>query len=66
MILITDPWMSPIAEFADVVLPARIEAPSPMDGLVGPMAVVETVIGSVHDLLGAEAAEHLERVGAFN
>lgn len=59
VVLVTDPWMSPIAEFADVVLPARIEAPSPMDGLVGPMAVVETVVGSVHNLLGATAAAHL-------
>jgi DNA-binding MurR/RpiR family transcriptional regulator len=59
VILITDPWMSPIAEFADVVLPARIEAPSPLDGLVGPMAVVETIVGGVHNLLGGTAAAHL-------
>jgi DNA-binding MurR/RpiR family transcriptional regulator len=59
VILVTDPWMSPVAEFADIVLPARIEAPSPLDGLVGPMAVVETVVGRVHNLLGATAAAHL-------
>lgn len=59
VILLTDPWMSPIAEFADIVLPARVEAPSPLDGLVGPMAVIETIVAGVQVLLGAKAAERL-------
>ncbi|NWL26623.1 MurR/RpiR family transcriptional regulator [Paenarthrobacter ureafaciens] len=59
IVLITDPWMSPIAEFADIVLPARVEAPSPLDGLVGPMAVVEMIVAGVQLLLGEKAADRL-------
>ncbi|PJJ61697.1 MurR/RpiR family transcriptional regulator [Compostimonas suwonensis] len=62
IILLTDPWMSPIAEVADVVLSARVEAPSPFDGFVAPMAVVETLIAGVHKRLGASARERMLRL----
>ena len=47
IVLFTDPWMSPAADVAEVVLPARVEAPSAFDSLVAPMAVVETVIAAL-------------------
>lgn len=36
VVLFTDPWLSPVAEFADAVLPARVEAPSPFDSIAAP------------------------------
>ncbi|WP_229375298.1 MurR/RpiR family transcriptional regulator [Streptomyces spirodelae] len=59
IVLFTDPWLSPAAEFADVVLPARVEAPSPFDSIVAPLALVETVVAAVHARLGQAAEERL-------
>jgi DNA-binding MurR/RpiR family transcriptional regulator len=59
IILFTDPWMSPAADVAEVVLPARVEAPSPFDSLVPAMAVVETLVAAVTEQLGADARGRL-------
>ncbi|MFD5732297.1 MurR/RpiR family transcriptional regulator [Streptomyces sioyaensis] len=59
VVLVTDPWLSPVAEFADVVLPARVEAPSPFDSIVAPTALVETLVAAVHARLGRSAEERL-------
>lgn len=59
IILITDPWMSPIAELADVVLTARVEAPSQFDSHVSSMAVVETLVAGISQRLGATAADRI-------
>jgi DNA-binding MurR/RpiR family transcriptional regulator len=59
VILLTDPWMSPAADVAEVVLPARVEAPSPFDSLVPAMAVVETLVAAVTEQLGADARGRL-------
>ncbi|MEU5212474.1 MurR/RpiR family transcriptional regulator [Streptomyces sp. NPDC020742] len=59
VVLFTDPWLSPAAEFADVVLPVRVEAPSPFDSIVAPVAVVETLVAAVHVRLGAASEERM-------
>ncbi|MGA5265654.1 MurR/RpiR family transcriptional regulator [Streptomyces lydicamycinicus] len=59
VVLFTDPWLSPVAEFADVVLPVRVEAPSPFDSIVAPVAVVETLVAAVHVRLGTAAEERM-------
>jgi DNA-binding MurR/RpiR family transcriptional regulator len=60
VILVTDPWLSPIAEIADYVLPAVIEAASPFDTLVPAFAVVDMVVAAVIERIG-DAAEHRVR-----
>jgi DNA-binding MurR/RpiR family transcriptional regulator len=65
IVLFTDPWLSPASEFADIVLTARVEAPSPYDSLLGPLALVETLVAGLVTELGAparERAEDLERL----
>ena len=57
--LFTDPWLSPVAEFADVVLPARVEAPSPFDSIAAPLALVDTLVAAVHARLGPAADERM-------
>lgn len=47
IILITDPWMSPLATVARVVLTAEVAAPSPFDSLVPCMALVETLVAGI-------------------
>ncbi|HCA85803.1 MAG TPA: MurR/RpiR family transcriptional regulator [Streptomyces sp.] len=59
VVLITDPWLSPVAEFADVVLAARVEAPSPFDSIVAPTALAEALVAAVHARLGPAAARRM-------
>ena len=33
LVLLTDPWLSPIADLADAVLPAQVDGPSPFESL---------------------------------
>jgi DNA-binding MurR/RpiR family transcriptional regulator len=63
VILITDPWLSPLAEIADVVFSASLGQPSPFDSLVPAMALVEVLMTSVVDAIGPQGKEHFE---AFN
>jgi DNA-binding MurR/RpiR family transcriptional regulator len=62
VILFTDPWMSPAAEVAEVVIPSRVESPSPFDSMVPALAVVETLIAAVTERLGSSARKRLEAI----
>lgn len=61
VLLFTDPWLSPVAEVADVVLPSRVESPSPFDALTGAVALVEALIATLTDRLGEKGRERVER-----
>ncbi|MGW4793435.1 MurR/RpiR family transcriptional regulator [Nonomuraea sp. NPDC004297] len=52
IVLLTDPWLSPAAAVADVVLPAQVSSPSPFDSLTPAVALLETLIAAVVDELG--------------
>ena len=60
IVLVTDPWLSPIADFADHVLPASVEAPSPYDSMVPTLAVVETLIAALVSRLGSSTRQRIE------
>ncbi|MQA05728.1 MAG: SIS domain-containing protein [Streptosporangiales bacterium] len=59
LIVVTDPWLSPVATDANVVLPASVQAPSAFDSMVPAMAVVETLIGYVLAEYSDKAADRL-------
>ncbi|WP_066950337.1 MurR/RpiR family transcriptional regulator [Microtetraspora fusca] len=61
IVLFTDPWLSPAADAADIVIPARVEAPSPFDSLVPALALVETVVAGVMARLGEAGEERLRQ-----
>lgn len=61
VVLLTDPWLSPVAEVADVVLPARVESPSPFDSLVPALAVVEALVAALTERRGKAGRERVER-----
>lgn len=65
LILFTDPWLSPVADAADVVLPARVEAPSAFDSLVPAMGIVESLVGAVAQRLGETGRSRIERIEAI-
>lgn len=48
IVLITDPWMSPIAALAHHVLAVRVEAPSAWDSIVPAIVLVEALIAEAH------------------
>lgn len=59
VLLVTDPWLSPVAAEADVVLPTRVEGPSPFDSLVPATAVVESLVAGVLATLGPQAQRRM-------
>jgi DNA-binding MurR/RpiR family transcriptional regulator len=62
VILMTDAWLSPAADVSTVVLPTRVEAPSPFDSLVSSMAVVESLVAAVTDRYGEQGRRRLETI----
>jgi DNA-binding MurR/RpiR family transcriptional regulator len=52
VVLLTDVLMSPIASIAQVVLPTRVDAPSPFDTTVAVLVVVEALATAVVTHLG--------------
>ena len=47
VIVITDPWNSPAARYADAVLAAEVGSPSPFDSMVPACALTEALIAEV-------------------
>ncbi|WP_051485594.1 MurR/RpiR family transcriptional regulator [Nocardioides sp. J54] len=60
--LMTDNWLSPIAKFAKVVLPMRVDSASPFDSLVASMALTESLVAAVAAELGDAGVKRLELV----
>jgi DNA-binding MurR/RpiR family transcriptional regulator len=46
-ILVTDRWLSPIADVAEIVFPVPVEAASSFDTMVAALALTEALIGAV-------------------
>jgi DNA-binding MurR/RpiR family transcriptional regulator len=65
LVLFTDPWLSPIADLADAVLPAQLDGPSPFESLTPTVAVVETLATDVARRLGAAGNARLDRYGSI-
>lgn len=63
--LVTDRWLSPIAEKADIVLSARVEAAGPSDTLVPALALVEALCEHAVEKLGEDGLNRLETVDAL-
>jgi DNA-binding MurR/RpiR family transcriptional regulator len=61
ILLVTDPWLSPVADIADAVLTAQVLGPAPFESLTPALAVVETLMTSVVDALGEDGQVRFER-----
>lgn len=62
VVLLTDSGLSHAADVASVVLPSRVDAPSPFDSLVPALAIVEALITSVAERLGEGGRRRVERI----
>jgi DNA-binding MurR/RpiR family transcriptional regulator len=65
LVLVTDPWLSPIADLADAVLPAQVDGPSPFEILTPTVALVETLVTGATRRLGATGTARLDRYGSI-
>ena len=59
IVLVTDPWLSPVVEFADHLLTVDVDTPSPYDSMVSLTALVEALIASLVDRLGNTSRRRL-------
>ncbi|WP_306326676.1 MurR/RpiR family transcriptional regulator [Streptomyces venezuelae] len=60
VIVFTDPWLSPSASHADVVLTSQVNSASPYDSLTPTLALIESVVASTLSELGAEAHQRMK------
>lgn len=61
LVLLTDPYLSPLADRADAVLTSVVHGPSPYDVLTPAFAVTEVLLAVATERIGATAAGRLER-----
>ncbi len=66
LVLVTDQWMSPIADWSDAVLVADVRNVSPFDTLVPAMAIVDVLIGELYRRFGEAAAQRLSQFESDN
>jgi len=62
IVLLTDPWLSPIARVARHVLPAHIVAPSNWDSSTGLLLITEALVATVTKRLWTTAKPRMEAV----
>ncbi|OII59899.1 RpiR family transcriptional regulator [Streptomyces sp. CC53] len=55
VVVFTDPWLSPAAAHADVVLTSQVSSGSPYDSLTPTLALIEALVSAVLDRLGPDA-----------
>jgi DNA-binding MurR/RpiR family transcriptional regulator len=65
IVLFTDPWLSPVADIADALLPAQVASSSPFENLTPTVAVVETLVTAIAEDLGDQARERFEQFGGI-
>lgn len=66
VILITDPWLSPLVSSARLVLTVETTSPSPFDSFVSATAVLELLIHQIAKSMGAESLERMRAHDVLN
>ncbi|HTW21654.1 MAG TPA: MurR/RpiR family transcriptional regulator [Mycobacteriales bacterium] len=59
IVLFTDVLLSPISSFSHLVLPVRVDAPSPFDTTVAVLVLIEALATAVIAALGADAVRRM-------
>jgi DNA-binding MurR/RpiR family transcriptional regulator len=65
LIAFTDPYLSPLAARADVILTSSVRSPSPFDALTPAVALVEAMIAALVDRLGDQTRARMARYDAL-
>jgi DNA-binding MurR/RpiR family transcriptional regulator len=66
LVAFTDPYLSPLAARADVILTSSVTSPSPFDALTPAVALVEAMITALVDRLGDAPRSRMARYDALN
>jgi DNA-binding MurR/RpiR family transcriptional regulator len=66
LVAFTDPYLSPLAARADVILTSSVQSPSPFDALTPAVALVEALITALVDRLGDAPRVRMARYDALN
>jgi len=61
LIAFTDPYLSPLAAHADIILTTSVQSPSPFGALTPAVALVEALVTGLVDLLGDRPLERMAR-----
>lgn len=61
LILFTDPWLSPLSDVANAVLPASVGTPRPFESYVSCLAVIEALMLRLVDVTAATSRARFER-----
>lgn len=61
IVCVTDPWLSPLAKVAEVVLPTAVASATPFDSATAAFALTELLVGAVLDRVGDSALERMRR-----
>lgn len=64
LVLITDEWLSPLAELAADTLVVNVDAPHLLDSMVPAMALIDALIAGVVDQLGDAPIDRMKRYDA--
>ena len=59
LIVITDPWLSPLAMETEIALPVSVQSASPFDSQVPALALIEALIAGMVDSRGSEATDRI-------
>ena len=62
IVLFTDPWLSPIAEHAEVTIVSPVEASSPYDTLAPALAQIEALVTHILAGMGEATRNRIERL----
>jgi DNA-binding MurR/RpiR family transcriptional regulator len=65
LIAFTDPYLSPLSSYADVILTSSVASPSPFDPLTLAVALAEAVIAALVDRLGDAPRARMARYDAL-
>jgi DNA-binding MurR/RpiR family transcriptional regulator len=66
VIAFTDPYLSPLAARADVILTSSVQSPSPFGAMTPALALVEAIIAALVDQLGDAPRARMARYDALN
>jgi DNA-binding MurR/RpiR family transcriptional regulator len=66
LIAFTDPYLSPLAARADVILTSSVQSPSPFGAMTPALALVEALIAALVDRLGDAPRARMARYDALN
>ena len=66
LIAFTDPYLSPLAARADVILTSSVQSPSPFGAMTPALALVEAIIAALVDRLGDAPRTRMARYDVLN